>query len=162
MRTNWSRIVTLSLISFLCLFGIAGICSSGAADDDMVTVQGIGYPPIRAESAAQAHLLAKRAAVVDAYRNALSGRASSLPGPDVTYQELSGFVSGMTVTGEEFLDDGGIRITGRVPKKNVVSSSGLRTEVRRGEGLSEGSRGPERVSLDEWYKIINNLVRIDK
>ncbi|MGC2062353.1 MAG: hypothetical protein WA610_05195 [Thermodesulfovibrionales bacterium] len=140
----------------------------------MVSVQGIGYPPIRAESTAQAHLMAKRAAVVNAYRNVLSANASSGNGSDVTYQELSGFVSGMKIVDEEYLKDGGIRITAKVPKKNVVVSSKPRTEVRRSEGPSEGSsvgfserssekfRGPERVSLDEWYKIINRLVSIDK
>ncbi len=166
MRTAWRQIFLLSLISFLFLSGIAWIYVSGAADDDMVTVQGTGYPPIRAESAAQARLLAKRAAVVDAYRNALSGRSPSRPGPDVTYKELSGFVSGMTVVGEEFLDDGGIRIIAKVPKKNVVTSSLAERQVRSVERSSEvprdGLRGPVRVSLDEWYRIINNLVKIDK
>jgi hypothetical protein len=128
----------------------------------MVSVQGIGYPPIRAESTAQAHLMAKRAAVVNAYRNAVAAGTSSGNGSDVTYQELSGFVGGLTIVKEEYLKDGGIRITAKVPKKNVVVSSVSGTEVRRSEGPREEFRGPERVSLDEWYKIINNLVRIDK
>lgn len=154
----WLRRISLCAYIVVCAMTCCAVCFADATADEMISVQGVGYPPIRAESPAQAHLMAKRAAVVNAYRNALSPTRPSGNGSDVTYQELSGFVSGLTVVKEEYLKDGGIRITAKVPKKNIAVSSGLRTEVR---GTKEGS-GPERVSLDEWYKIINELVRIDK
>lgn len=151
-----------SLVVVFCFISFNGLCLAEETTDDTITVQGTGYPPIRAESAAQARLMAKRAAIVHAYRNALSP-ASPSPAPpsgdaaDVTYQELSGFVRGVTIVNEEYLKDGGIRITAKVPKKNIIVST-VRTEINK----SGGSAGPERVSLEEWYKIINNLVRIDK
>lgn len=158
--------IALSLVAAFCFFVAGAACVADEAADDMISVRGVGYPPIRAESSAQAHLMAKRAAVVNAYRNALAGSSQAASGSDVTYQELSGFVSGLSVVEEEYLKDGGIRITARVPKKNIVVSAGSRTELRRPEGGAEGPgevlRGPEKVSLDEWYKIINSLVKIEK
>ncbi|MBI5074151.1 MAG: hypothetical protein HZB62_03110 [Nitrospirae bacterium] len=122
----------------------------------MTTVQGLGYPPIRAESVAQAHLMAKRAAVVDAYRNALANRSVQGQGSDIHYDELSGIVSGMKIIKEEYLKDGGIRITATVPKTTVLLSAG--PEIRR----SDVRRGPQSVTLDEWYLIIRDLVRYEK
>ncbi len=151
-----------SLVVVLCFISFNGLCLAEEMADDTITVQGTGYPPIRAESAAQAHLMAKRAALVHAYRNALSPSSPS-PAPssgdaaDVTYQELSGFVRGVTIVNEEYLGDGGIRITAKVPKKNITVST-VRTEINK----SGGSAGPQRVSRDEWYSIISNLVKIDK
>lgn len=122
---------------------------------EMTTVQGLGYPPIRAESAAQAHLMAKRAAIVDAYRNSLASKTAQGQASDIQYQELSGFVSGMTIVKEEYLKDGGIRITAKVPINNILPSAG--SEMRR----SDPRRGTQSVTLDEWYSIIKNLVRYE-
>jgi hypothetical protein len=159
------RTAVCLVVSF-CVMAFCAPCFADEAAEEMISVQGTGYPPIRAESPAQAHLMAKRAAVVNAYRNAVAAGTSAGNGSDVTWQELSGFVSGLTVVEEEYLKDGGIRITARVPRKNIAASSKSRTDLRRTEvpreGFSEKVRGPERVSLDEWYKIINNLVRMDK
>lgn len=147
----------LSVYALLVIISAAFPAAYCAAQDapEMTTVQGIGYPPIRAESAAQAHLMAKRAAVVDAYRNAVAGRTARGQGPDLQYEELSGFVSGMTIVQEEYLKDGGIRITAKIPTGNIRSSAG--PEMKR-----SGSRqGPQAVTLDEWYSIISNLVRYE-
>lgn len=121
----------------------------------MTTVQGLGYPPIRAENAAQARLMAKRAAVVDAYRNSLAGKTAQGQGSDLRYEELSGIVSGMTIIKEEYLKDGGIRITAKVQNNTIQPSAD--SEIRR----SDSRRGPQAVTLDEWYSIINNLVRFE-
>ncbi|MBA4374226.1 MAG: hypothetical protein C0402_15350 [Thermodesulfovibrio sp.] len=172
------RQAALCLAVAACILSAGASCTADETADGMIAVQGIGYPPIRAESPAQAHLMAKRAAVVSAYRNAVAASAAGGNGRDVTYEELSGFVKGLSVVEEEYLKDGGIRITAKVPKKNIAVSSVSRTEGRRPDGageagteagrvgIPEGSgdvfKAPERVSLDEWYKIISNLVRIEK
>lgn len=158
-----NRTIVLAALVARCISVVIGICSlfliaaSCIAQDtpEMTTVQGLGYPPIKAENAAQAHLMAKRAAVVDAYRNSLAGKASQGQRSDIQYQELSGFVSGMTIVREEYLKDGGIRITARVPINNILPSAG--SEMRR----SDPRRGTQAVTLDEWYSIINKLVRFE-
>jgi len=144
-----------------CLVLSGTICNAGDPEE-IISVQGTGYPPIRAESAAQARLMAKRAAIVDAYRNALATSASPGKGDEVNYQELSGFVSGITITNEEYLQDGGVRITAKVSAKNVAVSTARGPAVRTEPRSSEGSGGPQRVTVDEWYNIIRKLVRIEQ
>lgn len=156
------RIVARALIVGLISICI-GICSIGIfatgciAQDalETITVQGLGYPPIRAESETQAHLMARRAAVVDAYRNSLAGKNAQGRGADIQYHELSGFVSGMTIIKEEYLKDGGIRVTAKVPNSAVLPSAG--SDMRK----SDSRRSIQSVTLDEWYLIIRNLVRYD-
>ncbi|MHB8881791.1 MAG: hypothetical protein ACYC69_09845 [Thermodesulfovibrionales bacterium] len=138
------------------------VCFADDTAGETISVRGIGYPPIRAESPAQARLMARRAAVLDVYRNALAGSASAEKNEDVTYEELSGFVSGITVLDEEYLVDGGVRITARVPKRNIALSAARGPAARTEPRKSESSGGPLRVTLEEWYAIIRKLVRIDK
>lgn len=125
--------------------------------DETFTIQGIGYPPIKASSVAQAHLMAKRAAVVDAYRNALARAGISNYSDTALFTGLAGFVRGLTVIEEEYLEDGGIRILARVSTKDVNISSGAVSKKPKETWL-----GPLKVSLDEWFKIIEKLVKIEK
>jgi len=142
------------LVCVISVFLFAARCTAQDTRE-MTTVQGLGYPPIRAENAAQARLMAKRAAVVDAYRNSLAGKTAQGQGSDLRYEELSGIVSGMTIIKEEYLKDGGIRITAKVQNNTIQPSAD--SEIRR----SDSRRGPQAVTLDEWYSIINNLVRFE-
>lgn len=127
------------------------------ADDDTVVVSGTGYPPIKAENAAQARLMARRAAILDAYRNALAGTGSSHNDEQTFYTGLSGFVRGLTIEREEYLEDGGVRILARVSGKRIAVMS--RTPR---EGVAEKGRGgPSPVPLNEWYRIIERSVRFE-
>jgi len=123
---------------------------------DILVVQGTGYPPIKAQSAAQARLMARRAAIIDTYRNALAAKGIKDYEESDFYSELQGFVKGMNVIEEEYLEDGGIRILAHVSAKDVRVSSGVTAKKPK-----ETGRGPLRVTLDEWYKIIKKLVRIE-
>lgn len=131
--------------------------SRNETDNDTLVVQGTGYPPIKAQSAAQARLMARRAAIIDAYRNALASKGIKDYGENEFYSELQGFVKGMNVIEEEYLEDGGIRILAHVSAKDVRVSSGITAKKPK-----ETGRGPLRITLDEWYKIIKKLVRIEQ
>jgi len=125
------------------------------ADNDTLVVSGIGYPPIKAENAAQARLMARRAAILDAYRNALAGTGSSNNDEQAFYAGLSGFVRGLTIEREEYLEDGGVRIFAKVPGRSVAV-----TPRATREGVTEkGLAGPSAVPLNEWYRIIERAVR---
>ncbi len=133
--------------------------SKGGQEDESLIVHGLGYPPIRAQSLAQARLMAKRAAIVDAYRNALVEARVENYSEDALYTGLSGFVKEITVLNEEYLEDGGIRITARVPLQNVkVSSAGIGKTSKWPRGTGQE---PVRVTLETWYKIIKQSVRIE-
>lgn len=121
-------------------------------------VEGVGYPPIKAENVVQARLMARRAAILDAYRNALARKGASGYENDFRYSDLDGFVKGMTIIDEEYLADGGIRITAQIPSEKVILfSSGSAAGKQGKEGM-----GPRRITLDEWYRIIKKLVIIEE
>ncbi len=128
-------------------------------ENNTIIVQGVGYPPIKASSMAQAHLMAKRAAIIDAYRNALASAGIENYSENTLYTGLSGFVKGLTILEEEYLEDGGIRILARVPAENIDLSYNTVTKSKKPE---ETWFGPLRVTLKEWFNIIKKLVKIEK
>ena len=127
------------------------------ADHGTFVVSGIGYPPIKAENAAQARLLARRAAVIEAYRNALAGAGSSNNDDQAFYAGLSGFVRGLTIEREEYMEDGGVRILARVPGRTAAVTS----RTPREAVTEKGRGGPSPVPLNEWYRIIERSVRFE-
>jgi hypothetical protein len=142
----------LIIISFL----IASI----AIADEPITVQGIGYPPIRVQNSAQARLMAKRAAILDGYRNALKKdlKTQDDEGKDY-YLNLSGFVRGSEVIKEEYLSDGSVRVTLRVFSKDLIK---VAKEVKKEPPLEKGrveSEKTQSISIEEWYKVIQGMVR---
>lgn len=126
------------------------------------TVEGHGYPPIKASSVAQAHLMAKRAAIIDAYRNALASEGIQGYGEDIFYSGLSGFVRGLTIIEQEYLKDGGIRILVKVPAKNITVIPDSASKKTITEKPEDTHTGPLSVTVQEWYRIIKNLVRVEK
>ena len=153
-------------IAVLCILGILfsrgeGFCGS----EESWLVQGIGYPPVKASSRTQALLMARRAAVLDAYRNAVRGReedGETLPERDA-YEGFSAFVRGIILVDEALLADGGVQVTMRVTRDDI---SPLRTkdgDVRMmgTDRKPEAYTGPIRVNEEEWYRIIEQMVRFD-
>jgi len=148
----------LAVLSFSVLL-LSADSGSGqdSSNNDTIVVSGMGYPPIRAENAAQARLMARRAAILDAYRNALAATGSSNSDEQTLYAGLSGFVKGLTVEREEYLEDGGVRIFAKVSGRSLVV-----TPRPTREGVTEKNRGgPSPVPLDEWYRIIERSVRFE-
>lgn len=149
---------------FLCF---ALVPAAGHADADRVIVHGTGYPPIRAHSRSHAYIMAKRAAVLDAYRNAvkasLSGNGGSGAYDRLYYENLSGFVKGMEIISEEYLSDGGVRIRASV---HITDAALQKQTDRTGNGFrepyAERRDGPEKVSIDKWYEIISGTVKFEK
>jgi hypothetical protein len=155
-----------SLLSLLCFLGILVLTGqAGWTADPRITVYGLGYPPVKAQNKAQALLMAKRAAMLDAYRRALAGQAD-YAGPheegEGFYRGLSGFVKDLTITTEEYLEDGGVKIEATVPKKSISLFS--KEKYGKKETPSTGPTrigGPSSVSVEEWYKIIEKMVQFE-
>lgn len=159
MLSGVSKITRVVLFLFiLTVSALIFLSEAGSAqDNDALTVQGIGYPPIKAYSAAQARLMARRAAIVDAYRNALVSAGHKNHDEDNLYTGISGFVRDMTIMEEEYLKDGGIRILAKVPYRSITLTSKDTTSKR----YHARGHAPSKVSLDEWYEIIRPLVKIE-
>jgi len=157
---------TLGIAGAILLFILSALPLFGSTDSDNIIVYGIGYPPIKAHSETQALLMARRAALLDAYRNAIkaaSGEGSE-PNEDKTfYENFSGFIKGMKIVSEEYLGDGGLRVKASVSLRDI-------SLFQKGQYKNEGSKrylperlnGPERVTVEEWYRIISGIVRFEK
>lgn len=135
------------------------------ASDSRITVHGTGYPPVKAQNKAQALLMAKRAAVLDAYRRALSGQ-EDYAGPheegESFYRGLSGFVKGLTITHEEYLNDGGVKIEASVLKKDIALFDKEKHPKRKMPKTGPARvEGPRTVTVEEWYKIIEKMVNFE-
>jgi hypothetical protein len=166
--SNRKRLIMISRFFLSCLLFLGAFfltTLSVGASEERITVHGTGYPPVKAQSKAQALLMAKRAAMLDAYRRALAAQAD-YAGPqeegEKFYQGLSGFVKGLSITSEEYLQDGGVKIKATVPRKAISLSSKDKTD-RKGIPATGSPRtgGPSSVSVEEWYKIIEKMVRFE-
>jgi hypothetical protein len=150
-------IIFFSLLAPAYIFPASVEDARHASGPEYLVVNGIGYPPIKAQSEAQARLLARRAAVIDAYRNALATKGAKDHEEGDFYAGIQGFVKGMTIVEEEYLEDGGIRVVAKVPATDTHVTSGTTYEKTQ-----ETGGGPSRVSLDEWYRIVNKSVKIER
>jgi hypothetical protein len=153
-------IAYVSIIIFLSAMPVYG-----SADLDNIIVYGIGYPPIKAQSKAQALLMARRAALLDAYRNALkaSSGENSEPNEDKTfYEKFSGFIRDMKIISEEYLGDGGLKVKTSISLRDVsIFQKGHNKKEGSMGYLPERLNGPERVTVEEWYRIISGVVRFE-
>ena len=71
MKRSFKWLVSVFCIMAVLVFGVATSFASEAAnwESGTITVEGYGAPPANARSIGQANILARRAAIVDAYRN---------------------------------------------------------------------------------------------
>lgn len=101
---------------------------SGSVDWDKgyIDVIGLGVPPSNATSPAQAAVMARRAAVVDAYRNvseciagiALTSETTvrdAMVESDIIKTKVSAFIKGAKIINEQKAPDGTYQVTMRIP-----------------------------------------------
>lgn len=146
----------LLITATLSLYYVMGLCAAQS-----IVVTGIGYPPIKAASRAQALTMARRAAVMDAYSKVL-WRQSTVPESvreETYYLHFSGFIRGMQIEEETLLPDGGIQV--RVSSPLPVTAEGKNSPVKlKREKIKRkiSQTTPQPVSLDEWFEIITGIV----
>ncbi len=146
-------------IAALCILGILLCWGQGFGSNQSQLVQGIGYPPVKAKSKTQALLMARRAALLDAYRNTVGGQEEgreAFPERDA-YQGFSAFVRGIELVDEALLADGGVQVTVRVSSGNLREVTSSKGPGRKPEAYA----GPRRISEKEWYGIIERMVRFE-
>ena len=137
----------------------------GYAHAEEIIIHGIGYPPIRVDDKVQALLLARRAAVLNAYAHALQKKSTATaPAADpVFYNDLSGFIRGMTVIRQHFLADGGVEVVMRGETDNIeIQTRGAARQDKGVAGAAERKKVSDLISQEEWFQVIEGKVDISR
>lgn len=131
MRRHISKVFTACLMAMALM--VVSAASAFAADtgmdwsgDSKITVQGTGVAPTYAVNAIQARMLARRAAVVDAYRqlaemvkgvnvDSETTVENMMVTSDVTKTKVTALIQGARIVSEQAIDGGGYAVTMELP-----------------------------------------------
>lgn len=132
-ETKFLTVIMMMLV-VLILSTITVFASSGTDwDNGKITVEGYGAPPANANSAAQARMMTRRAAIVDAYQSF----AEEIQGVNVDAEstvkdmetqsnivktKVSALIKGAKIISEETQADGGYRVVMQIPMYGVSDS----------------------------------------
>ena len=135
MRRNVRILMMLTaMIAVLMLSSLSVFAAEGVDwGNSTITVTGSGIAPANARSAAQARMMARRAAVVDAYRQlaeAIKGVnvdsettvQNMMVVDDTTKTKVSAFIQGAKILSEQVTADGGYEVTMTVSMFGVSNS----------------------------------------
>lgn len=157
------RTFGLALFLFsLVPIGIAAPLHEIDQNESMLYVEGAGYPPIKSEDPGQARLMARRAAVLDAYRNILLllGDRKEVGSDEVELAVTFGYIRGAQVVDEILLSDGGVKVRIAYPlsEEELKRFGGGRRATATGSSLSVDAKepvvlsGPVAVDLETWIE----------
>lgn len=136
MKVRITRMLSvLTMAALLVIASAASVFASDGPDwsSGTITVEGTGVAPTTAMSGIQARMLARRAAVVDAYRqmaeiikgvNVDSDTTveNMMVTSDVTKTHVSALIRGAKIISEKALDDGGYMVTMEIPMYGASNS----------------------------------------
>lgn len=130
-----SKIVSMVMMLAIAVFSTAPVLAAEGVDwnNSSITVIGAGVAPMNAYNAAQARMMARRAAVVDAYRqlaetikgvniDSETTVQSMMTLDDITKTKVSAFIQGARVVSEQVIPDGGYEVTMTVSMFGVSNS----------------------------------------
>ena len=125
----------LVLMAALLVLSATSVFAAPGVDWDnaVITAQGTGVPPANAYNSVQARMMARRAAIVDAYRqlaeqikgvnvDADTTVENMMVTSDVVKTHVSALVQGARITDEKVLPEGGYQVTMQVSVFGVSNS----------------------------------------
>lgn len=116
MKKKRIKILAVRIVCCVLLLGVVSVQVSWA---DVIRVKGRGVAPMRAKGRLQARLLARRAAVVDAYRNLglrLQREWSSVPQYE-SYINETMFLRGAKIIRTDYLSGGRVEVEAELEVK---------------------------------------------
>ena len=135
MRRNVRILMMLTAMIAVLMLSSLSVFAAESVDwgNSTITVTGSGIAPANARSAAQARMMARRAAVVDAYRQlaeAIKGVnvdsettvQNMMVVDDTTKTKVSAFIQGAKILSEQVTADGGYEVTMTVSMFGVSNS----------------------------------------
>ena len=152
MRKNVRILMMLTaMVAVLMLSSLSAFAAEGVDwGNSTITVTGSGIAPANAHNAAQARMLARRAAVVDGYRQlaeAVKGVnvdsettvQNMMVVSDTTKTKVSAFIQGAKIVSEKVIPDGGYEVTMEV---SIFGVSGLAQAVMPKPAVQESFPAP--------------------
>lgn len=125
--------VTMGLLILPTASAMAATTTGVDWDQAVITVEGTGVPPATAYNSVQARMMARRAAIVDAYRqlaeqikgvnvDATTTVQNMMVTNDTITTKVSALVQGARIVEEKVLPEGGYSVKMQVPVFGVTSS----------------------------------------
>lgn len=138
----------------------AGMASQAQASER--TVSGVGYPPIKTLTKSQAILMARRAAILDAYAKVARYQYPDKFKEDESLQHISTFIRGMKVLHEDFLADGSIQVTVSYGTGSLSSSPTVQGKAeRKKDPVQHQQAGVKTINRQQWLQVISPFVNIE-
>lgn len=135
IKKSKALLMTVLIACIMALLATSVFAEEGRVnwEQNAVVVKGMGVAPVNATSAAQARMLARRAAVVDGYRQlaeAVKGVnvdsqttvQNMMITSDVVNTRVAAFIQGARIISEQVLPDGGYEVTMSVSMFGVSNS----------------------------------------
>jgi hypothetical protein len=128
-----------------------------------ILVTGKGYPPNKNLSSAQKHLLAKRAATIDAYRvlaSTVNGVSDYIIGGSGVVQ-ASGFVKGAEIYDVKYFANGKVEVDvvmpvsflGNKKSEKINWDTVISNIAKKGYPVCYSEKPVKQISEDEWMDI---------
>jgi hypothetical protein len=145
---------------FLFILISAVIAANAYCATAIIEVSGKGSCPVSMKNTSQGDLLARRAAIVDAYRNLLNALRDVKPYllGGKGYISQGGFIKGMRILSETKNADGRVElIVGlNVNLRDVRRLKDARTKrYSINYGINEATEASKEITREEWLEIIN-------
>lgn len=168
-RTAGSTIIVMAVaFAATCAAGTGIAQTAPVPRDPLITpiamsrvkATGRGRAPKRAGSDAQLRLMARRAAVVEAYKNAAKtlGQARSTVAAGTGSETVSGFIRGVELTETRYYRDGDVEVDVEfmvpAPPAAMTPSGAPCAEPGSGEGLLMVEKGRGPMPEEEWKEIL--------
>lgn len=139
--------LVVTLLAVMFVFSLACFAEVNW-NDEVISVDGYGSPPQNPVNPAQANILARRAAVIDGYRNLLEQIKGISLDAETTVQDamvtsdiiktnVTGFVKGAKIAKENWTPEGAYHVVLQV---RMYGSNSLASAVVPGSGISGGQQ----------------------
>ncbi len=123
-------------------------------------VYGIGYPPIKTVTKNQAFLMARRAAILDAYSKRVWRKGVNKE--DSYFIHMSAFIRQMKITDEELLPDGGVKITLSMEHSKTTPGVTSQEQVHSEKRILQNQQsGPKKINRQQWFQVISKVVTFE-
>jgi len=134
---------------------------SGSPVSEPLIATGRGHPPASPGSKAKQRLMAKRAAMLEAYKNMVkqTGGVTSRPAGGTGYERAAGFLKGARLVETRYYQNGEVEVDIELPgtlcrKWEMFSAAPEEDREEHNAELISGEKGGGKISETEWHEVL--------